>query len=141
MLVAMTILCMIDLWEKVVPNKILLVWLVVFIIIIGFQGLYDMDVVLSKLIPIGLGLLFCMLTFGLGYIISHGSMGAGDVKLLLIMGLFLTSEYVVESVLYGCIASALYSIVMLLRKKVTRKDEIPFVPFLYLGLIIRYLMG
>ena len=41
----------------------------------------------------------------------------------------------------GCIASAAYSLVQLARKKLSRKDTIPFVPFLYLGLIIRYLVG
>ena len=68
-------------------------------------------------------------------------MGAGDVKLALVMGLYLTGEYVVGAVFYGCIASAAYSLVQLARKKLSRKDTIPFVPFLYLGLIIRYLVG
>lgn len=82
-----------------------------------------------------------MISFGLGYLLSHKNMGAGDVKLVLVMGLYLTGEYVVGAVLYGCIVGAIFSAVQLARKKLSRKDAIPFVPFLYIGLIIRYLIG
>lgn len=141
MLTAMTVLCMTDYWEKVVPNRILLVLVFLFIIILGLHGLRNMAVVLEILPSISLGFIFCALSFGLGYIISHRNMGAGDVKLALVMGLYLTGEYVVGAILYGCIAAALFSVFQLLRKRVSRKDLIPFVPFLYIGLIIKYLIG
>lgn len=141
MLTAMTVLCMTDYWERVVPNRILLLLLLLFIIILGLQGVRDMSVVMSALPSVVLGLLFCMISFGLGYLISHRNMGAGDVKLALIMGLYLTGEYVVGAIFYGCVISAVFSVVQLSRKKLSRKDMIPFVPFLYAGLIARYLVG
>ena len=141
MLAAMTFFCMTDYWEKVVPNRMLLILLCVFIIILGLQGIRNADILLRALPSIILGLIFCAISFGLGYLLSHGNMGAGDVKLVLVMGLFLTGEYVVGAILYGCIVSALYSIIQLARKKLSRKDQIPFVPFLYIGVIIRYLIG
>lgn len=141
MLIGMTILCMTDYWEKVVPNRILLFWLMIFILIIGFYGVYDMNTVMEEIPYIVLGLLFCLIAFGIGYLLGRGSMGAGDVKLSFIMGLFLTSEYVVGAIFYGCMISAIYSLVQILRKKISRKDALPFVPFLYVGLIIRYLIG
>ena len=57
------------------------------------------------------------------------------------MGLCLPAGYVTAAILYGCLAAAVVSIALLMMKKITRKDFIPFVPFLYAGLIIRYLMG
>ena len=99
-----------------------------------------MGKVLEAFPSIVLGLLFCMISFGLGYLLSRGSMGAGDVKLSFVMGLYLTGEYVVGAVFYGCVAGAVFAVVQLLRRKLSRKDTIPFVPFLYLGLIIRYLI-
>ncbi len=140
-LVALTVLCMTDLWEKIVPNKILLLLIPIFIIVIGIHGVRDANKLITEIPGIVLGLLFCAMTFGLGYLLSKGSMGAGDVKLALIMGLYMTGEYVVGAIVYGCLASAAYSMVQLLRKRLGRKDEIPFVPFLYLGLIIRYFVG
>lgn len=140
-LIGVTVLCVTDLWEFRVPNKVLLILVLLFPLFVGLYGLRDMDIVIRILPSVILGFLFCMLSFGLGYWISHGSMGAGDVKLSLVMGLYLTGEYVVGAVVYGCLTSALYSVIQLARKKVTRKDAIPFVPFLYLGLVIRYLVG
>lgn len=141
MLTAMTFFCMTDYWEKVVPNRMLLILLCLFIIILGLQGISNTEALFKALPSIILGLIFCAISFGLGYLLSHGNMGAGDVKLVLVMGLFLTGEYVVGAILYGCIVSALYSIIQLARKKLSRKDQIPFVPFLYIGVIIRYLIG
>ncbi len=138
MLTGMTVLCMTDYREQIVPDRILLLMAMIFLVIMGGQGLRNMEGLLAVIPSMALGLLFCMLSFGLGYLLSHGSMGAGDVKLALVMGVYLTGEYVVGAVLYGCIAGAVISVVQLLRKKLSRQDQIPFVPFLYLGLIVRY---
>lgn len=141
LLAVISILCITDYWEKIVPNRILLFWCMIYILVIGFYGLYNMDRLLKELPYMVLGFVFCLLAFGIGYVLGHGSMGAGDVKLSLVMGLFMTSEYVVGAVFYGCIISAFFSLIQLLRKRISRKDTIPFVPFLYLGVIIRYLIG
>lgn len=140
-LVVMTILCMTDYWETIVPNKILLALIVFGFLEIGFQGVRDMNTVVKMLPSMALGLLFCLISFGIVYLLSRGSLGSGDVKLSLLLGIFLTGEYVVGTVFYGCLISALYSIFQMARKKLARKDEIPFVPFLYIGLIITYFVG
>lgn len=141
MLAGTTVLCMTDFWERVVPNRILGVLLWIFILLAGFQAVRDMGILLRLFPSILLGFLFCFLSFGLGYLLSHKNMGAGDVKLAMVMGLYLTGEYAPGAVLYGCVAAAIYSVVQMIRKKLVRTDQIPFVPFLYLGLIFRYLAG
>ncbi|MBR4082981.1 MAG: prepilin peptidase [Lachnospiraceae bacterium] len=140
-LVVVSAICITDYWEKIVPNKILLMWLLVGIIEIGLWFIRDMNSV-TKLFPsIILGLIFCILVFGMAYLIGRGGLGSGDVKLSLLLGLFMTGEYVVGAVFYGCLLSAVYSLIQLSRKKMTRKDEMPFVPYLYIGIIIIYLVG
>ena len=139
-LVGMTALCIIDYRERIVPNTILLTLLLIYFVIIGCQGIRNMEVVVEALPAIVLGLLFGLITFGLGYLLSHGGMGAGDVKLALVMGLYLTGEYAPGAVFYGCMAGAVYSLIQLFRKKLSRRDQLPFVPFLYVGLIIRYIL-
>lgn len=141
MLYGMTILCMTDYWEKVVPNRILLLWMMFWMILMGIYGVRDLNAMMRHMFGVILGLIFCMLSFGFCYLISKGSMGAGDVKLAVILGIYLTGDYVVGAVFYGCILSAVYSIWMLARGKITRKDSIPFVPFLYMGVMIRYFIG
>ena len=141
MLYGMTILCMTDYWEKVVPNRILLLWMMIWILVMGSYGVRDLNAMMRHMFGVILGLVFCMLSFGFCYLISKGNMGARDVKLAVIMGMYLTGDYVVGAVFYGCILSAVFSILMLARGKMTRKDSIPFVPFLYIGVVIRYFIG
>lgn len=140
-LVFMTVFCITDLWERVVPNRILLIMILLGFCVIAFFALKETDTVVYLLPSMVLGILFCMLTFGVTYVVSKGSLGSGDVKLAILLGVFLTSDYAVGTIFYGCVVSALFSIVQLIRKKVTRKDELPFVPFMYIGLIITYFMG
>lgn len=141
MLAGMTFFCMTDYWEQVVPNSMLLLLVCVFIIVLGLQGIRNMEALWKEFPSIVLGVLFCAISFGIGYLLSHGNMGAGDVKLVLVMGLYLTGEYVVGAILYGCIAGALYSVIQLMRRKLSRKDAIPFVPFLFIGVLIKYILG
>ena len=100
-----------DYREQLVPNRVLLFLLVLFPIIVGGYGVHDMDTVLKLLPSIILGFLFSLISFGTGYLLSHGSMGAGDVKLSLIMGIYLTGRGIPGAVFYGCLIAAGYSII------------------------------
>lgn len=140
-LAVMTVLFFTDFWEHKVPNRIILVSLLLWAIIVGAGFIFNMQYMLGLVFEYCIGFLFCAISFGLCYIISHEKLGAGDVKLALLMGLCLPAGYVTAAILYGCLAAAVVSVVLLLLKKIKRKDFIPFVPFLYTGLIIRYLMG
>ena len=119
MLAFMTYFCVEDHKEQLVPNRVLLLLLVLFPILLGGYGIHDMDTVLKIIPSIILGFLFCLISFGLGYLLSHGSMGAGDVKLSLIMGIYLTGNDIPGAIFYGCLIAAGYSIVQLLRKKIS----------------------
>ena len=97
---------------------------------------------MGELLPSAVsGMVFSALCFGAGYLLGRGRMGAGDVKLSLVMGLYLTAEYVTGAILYGCIAGAAYSAFRLIRTRGTEKAGMPLVPFLYIGMIVRLFMG
>ena len=78
--------------------------------------------------------------FLLCYLLSKGQLGAGDVKLVFVMGLYLTGERIIGAVFYGTLICCVYSVLLLIRKKITRKDGVPMTPFLYLGTIITYII-
>lgn len=140
-LVMMTTVCVTDLWEKIVPNRILLLTMLLGFLLIGGFCLKTPETVMAMLPSMILGFFFCFLTFGGAYLIGKGGLGSGDVKLSFVLGILLTGEFVVGVVFWGCLVGAVYAIVQLCRKKLTRKDELPFVPFLYIGLMITYLAG
>lgn len=76
----------------------------------------------------------CVIGFGL-LLIPYllGGMGAGDVKLLAVIGAFGGVQFVIRSFLYGAVLGGVVSIVLLVRRKVffaTLKHFLLFLPFL-----------
>ncbi|MDR1590157.1 MAG: A24 family peptidase [Oscillospiraceae bacterium] len=70
----------------------------------------------------------------------RGSIGAGDVKLFMIMGLLLSVEGIWGSVLLSLAISFIVSVWLLITKKKTRKDALPFAPALAAGTFISVLL-
>ena len=67
-------------------------------------------------------------------------MGAGDVKLVFVLGLYMTGERIMGAIFYGVLLCCIYSIIMLCRKKIGLKDGVPMAPFLYMGMCINLLI-
>ena len=75
---------------------------------------------------IGAGAFFLLL-----YIATKGrGMGFGDVKLALLMGLFLGFPKIVTSLYFAFLTGAVVSVMLILRGKKKLKSHIPFGPFL-----------
>lgn len=75
-------------------------------------------------------------------LVSRGGLGMGDAKLGVVLGLFL-SKYVIVAMVVGLVASALFSIGVLLFKGFSagRRTAIPLGPFLALGGVVALLLG
>ena len=69
-------------------------------------------------------------------IVSGGGMGGGDIKLMGMLGLFLGLKKIVMIALLSFLIGALFSLPLLLFKKKSRKDMIPFGPFIALSALI-----
>ncbi|MBQ1281695.1 MAG: hypothetical protein IIY16_05580, partial [Oscillospiraceae bacterium] len=82
------------------------------------------------------GALIAGAVFFLCYLISGRQLGGGDVKLSLVMGLYLTGARVMGAVTYGVVLCCIYTVINLLLKRISMKDGIPLVPFLYLGTLL-----
>ncbi len=65
-----------------------------------------------------------------------GSVGFGDLKLFLILGLYLGADYTWSAVFYTLIASFVVSVFLLVTKRASRKSVMPFAPFLLLGTLM-----
>lgn len=73
-------------------------------------------------------------------LIWRGGMGAGDVKMALFMGAVLGS-LVVVALFLAFIMGAIVGIVLIATKRKTRRDVIPFGPYLALGSVLALLFG
>lgn len=72
---------------------------------------------------------------------SRGGVGYGDIKMItaaaLILGVYGTFAFLLVSHVLAAVAA----IVLLVSKKATRKDGLPFGPFFYLGYLATILLG
>jgi len=130
----MLIVVVSDLYYQVVPDKVLLVFLPIILIlrIIGdFMPWYE-------------SLIGGVLGFGFMYLIAwYGekrfkkqALGGGDIKLYFIIGLFLGYNLVFLSLFFSSVVGLLFGLIV--RKK---SGYIPFVPFIFVGSMITYLFG
>ena len=65
----------------------------------------------------------------------------GDVKLLSSLGLMVGISSTLTTILFGMIVAATLGVLMILLKRKTRKDTIPFGPFIFVGFIISVALG
>ena len=125
-----------DIRSKRVPNKLVLgmagVWILTIVPQLFFQTEKAIAIMKSGLIGFAMaGLLFLVV-----YLISQKGLGGGDVKLMAVSGLYLGFNGVLPTMLYGSVLASLFAIILILAKKIGRKDAIPLVPFLYIGMLL-----
>ena len=131
-----------DIRHKIIPDLLVfsfaflsLVWLIAYL---GFSNLFQP----SSILDLFAGPILA-LPFFLMWLLSRGRwMGLGDAKLALGMGWFLGLVSGVSAVIFGFWIGAAVSVLLLIGqklnlagKKLTIKSEIPFAPFLILGLL------
>lgn len=127
--------------EKIILNKHLL-WMAgfrAFLLVIEWIAYptYGFSILSGSL----MGMLMGFLVFGLCYLVSRGGMGAGDVKLVTVLGFYLGGAVIMPVMILVVLSSAIYSIVNLARKKTNLKAEIPFAPFVLIGTILAMMLG
>lgn len=74
-------------------------------------------------------------------ILSKGGMGGGDVTLIGALGFVLGVGGILVTIFLSFILGAVISLVLLATKIKTRKDPIPFGPFIIMGFFVALLWG
>jgi leader peptidase (prepilin peptidase)/N-methyltransferase len=74
-------------------------------------------------------------------IVSRGGMGWGDVKLAALIGLATGFPLVFFSLIMGAILGGIVAVALMIAKKKTRRETIPFGPFLAVAAMITLLWG
>lgn len=88
------------------------------------------------------GAVFGGLFFGFLFLISKGNgMGFGDVKLALAGGLLFGWPDIGLATMLAFIIGGALGAVLILSKRKTMKDKVPFAPFFVLGLVLTFFLG
>lgn len=75
------------------------------------------------------------------HLFSRGNMGMGDAKLYLTIGAMLGPLYTVESFVLASLSGALVGLLMRLAGLIGRREYIPFVPHIVVGVVIAVFWG
>ncbi len=130
-----------DAREKTIPNR----WLVYILVCRGVLFLGELlsfpDLRVENIRFVLYGGLLSAIIFFAAYVLSRHAVGMGDVKLFAVIGMCLGFRVTYLVMLTSLILSALYGGCMVLRKKKSLKDEIPFGPFIAAGTWIVLLIG
>ncbi len=71
---------------------------------------------------------------------SNENFGEGDVKLLMALGLCMGPKDIVAIIFYSCILGGFISVILRVFKIYKRKNEIAFVPFIFITVLIKGLL-
>ena len=129
----------IDLKDMIIPDSLVLSILVLSVIhkIINYF-MYNIPLNLKGSF---LGLFLAGGLFLAIVLLSGGGMGGGDVTLIGSLGFVLGVKYIFLNIFLSFISGAIISVFLLVSKIKTRKDPIPFGPFIVLGFFMTILWG
>lgn len=133
------VITFIDLKEMIIPDILVLIILILSVLHKGFNYFVygQSPEILSSL---G-GLLLAGGLFLLIVVLSKGGMGGGDVTLIAALGFILGIKYILVNILLSFLFGAIISLVLLATKIKTRKDPIPFGPFIVLAFFVTLIWG
>lgn len=123
-----------DLKEMIVPDRFIVIGLISVLVLRIIQGDMLVDYIISA--GVAFGVLFLIL------ILSGGRMGGADVKLYALIGLSIGWMDSFGSLFYASIIALIFHLILALfnKGKFDRKREIPFVPFITLGVLCTYFL-
>ena len=137
----LSILGYIDAREKIIPNSLIGVGLLLWLVLILLDIIVGGTPWLQLLVFSGIGGIACGGLLFIIALIVKSALGMGDVKMFFILGLLygLTDAYGI--LLFSIIAMGVVSIALLIAKKVTTKSTIPMAPFVILGFFLSIIAG
>lgn len=129
----LVVISIIDLKTQTIPDGLNLFGFIITVIlgIYMFRGTY-LTHLYGFLFGFGLFLIIAMIT---------NAMGGGDIKLMGVMGLLFGLTGIIFVTFASFIYGAIISIMLIVTKKATRKDYIPFGPFIALAAVTYILYG
>lgn len=129
----------IDLSYKIIPNKINLFGFTIILTIKVLESLYYLS--FAPLVDSILGLLIGAVPILLVILITNGGMGAGDMKLMAVIGMWFGLKFTYLVLVIGIFAASIMAVILLATKQSTKKSELPFAPFLFISTFICLIFG
>lgn len=136
------VLCagLIDFKRKIIPNALIIAGLIFRVGIYIYEIIFAADDIKSVVINDLLGFAIGFVFLGLISLISKGAIGFGDAKLFGVIGLISGSFCTYSTLFLSLVISAIISLIFIARKKMGRKDALPFGPSIAVGYLAAVLL-
>lgn len=125
---------------NIIPNRIPLFLMVSRGAVLLYELLSD-TFVMENLISSVLGFVVCLLVFLTAGKVFPGGIGKGDIKLLAALGFSCGVYTVFSTLLLALFCCVIVSVILMIMKKVTLKDYLPFGPFIWMGYLCMILLA
>ena len=116
-----------------IPNKFVLFGLICRVVILLFELFVGNEYIWMTLLSEAIAAVALLVAAVLCAFVVKNGVGYGDMKLFAVMGLLLGTEGIWGAVFLALIVSFFLAVFLLLTKKKTRKDAIPFGPAIVIG--------
>ncbi len=116
-----------------IPNTFIAFGLICRGLLLPFEMIFEWDHLWSQLASEVIAVVALLLAAFLCSLCIKNSIGFGDMKLFVVMGLLLGLDGIWSAVFLALILSFIISLYLLISKKKSRKDAIPFGPALVIG--------
>ncbi len=130
-----------DYQEFRIPNKLILCGIICRVLILFPELVLEGELILAQLINEGIAAIGAAIICLACMVLSRGSLGMGDLKLMFMMGLLLGVEGILYSMFVSIFFSFIVAVILLLTRKKGRKDSIPFAPFILAGTIVSLILS
>lgn len=133
----------VDFHKKIVPNKVLIVYIYIYIGIMIFNisltGLNQN--IFIYIIGSMFGSLLAAMVFFTVYFATKRKLGAGDVKFAIVLGAYMHDTNILSAIFLGVLACCIFSMIACSMKKLSKTDTIALTPFLSFGSIITIILN
>ena len=133
------LLAKIDYHEKKIPNVIILVLIIIRVPFLIYELIISNEIWQSVLLYPVIGAAIGAGVIIVAMILSRSGIGMGDVKMLLVIGLYVGSTEIIDTMFYMFFLSAIGGVFLLITRKAKMKDSIPMAPFAFAGVAVKYI--
>ena len=118
-----------DIYFMIIPNRLLIIFFFLSILLIPWLPPLSIS---ERLIGLMLGLVLPVLILAL----TKGGLGAGDVKLFMLLGWLLGGRSLLHLMIFACATGLLGFLFLSLFRKTERPSLLPFAPFIFAGYLL-----
>jgi leader peptidase (prepilin peptidase)/N-methyltransferase len=116
-----------------IPNIFILEGLILRVVILVFEIIFEKDILLQTLLSDALACVIIVVTSMLCRLVIKNSIGFGDIKLFIVMSLFQGLDGIWGAVFMSLLVSFFVAVFLLATHRKNRKDVIPFGPAIISG--------